>query len=164
MKNIKLNKILLLLIILLCIGCILYICLTSFRKDKESTKKQIDEIEEYNYRLYETDLTQYKKLFHELKNILKSSTVDEEKYVQLIAKMFVMDFYTLQNKTSSDDVGGTDFIYSDVLSNFKEKSKDTLYLFLENELNHKEKLPSVDNVVIENIDTTLYTYLKKERK
>lgn len=145
--------------ILLIIGCVVYVWLVYFKKENQKQKKQEDIIEGYNYKLYDTDTDNYKKLFYELKDILSSSTVSEEEYVKVISKMFVMDFYTLENKTSNDDIGGTDFVYSKVLDNFKAKAKDTVYLYLETALQENKDLPVVDDVIVEDVNTTKYTYL-----
>ena len=157
MEKKKINKILLLFILILIVGCAVYIYSFYFKKDKINHKKQVDVIEGYDYKLYDTDSHNYKKLFYELKDILNSSTINEEEYVKTIAKMFTMDFYTLENKSSSNDIGGTDFVYRKVLSNFEDKAKDTVYLYLEN--NRDKELPFVEEVIVEKIDTTKYYYL-----
>ncbi len=145
--------------LLLIIGCVVYVWFAYFKGDKQKQKRQEDVIEGYDYKLYDTDSDNYKKLFYELKDILTSSTVNEEEYVKVISKMFVMDFYTLKNKISNNDIGGCDFVYSEVLDNFKDKAKDTVYLYLETYLQENKDLPVVDEVIVESVNTTKYMYL-----
>lgn len=166
MKKQRLNRILLLLIIILIIACCVCVYFSYFKNDTKTQKKKEDEIEGYGYKLYDRDSENYKKLFYQLKDILNSSVVDEDEYIKVISQMFVMDFYTLKNKTSSDDVGGVDFVYSDVLTNFKDKAKDTVYLYLENYLttSKKKNLPVVDDVLVEKVENTTYNYLEKTDK
>lgn len=159
MKKEKINKILLLLIILLVIGCIVYMGCIYLKKDKMNHKKQVDSIEEYDYKLYDNDSSAYKKLFYELKDILNSSSISEEEYVKTISKMFIMDFYTLNNKTSNSDIGGRDFVYSEVLSNFEAKALDTVYAYLETKSTNKKDLPVVEEVIVDSIDIVKYMYL-----
>ena len=159
MKKEKLNKILLRLIILLVIGCIIYISCFSLKRDKNHYKKQVDSIEEYDYKLYDNASSAYKKLFYELKDILNSSSVSEEEYVKVISKMFVMDFYTLDNKTSNNDIGGRDFVYDEVLTNFEAKALDTVYAYLETKSIDKKRLPRVEEVSVDRVDTVKYMYL-----
>ena len=161
MKKKRLNLILLILIFVLIICCGVSVYFSYIKKEKASTKKMEDTIEEYDYHLYDSDSKEYKKLFYELKDILNASSINEEEYLKVISKMFAMDFYTLQNKISNDDIGGVEFVYSKVVDNFKSKAKDSVYLYLENYLNNKKKqqLPVVKDVLVDTMEVTPYTYL-----
>ena len=160
MNKKRLNKLLLLLMIVLILVCLVYIYINYFKKSKFNTR-EIDIIEEYNYKLYNNDTREYKELFNKLKKILNGSNIDEKEYLEIISQMFIIDFYTLDNKISSNDIGGTDFIYSKVLDNFTDKAKDTIYLNLEST---KEKLPRVKKVNIDSINNVVYNYLNASDK
>ena len=70
--------------------------------------------------------------------------------------MFLTDFYTLDNKINKNDIGGVEFIYSDYQDIFIKKAKDTIYKYLENNINRKQKLPIVNEVKITNIEIKNY--------
>ena len=98
-------------------------------------------------------------MFQELKNILDEDKVDEKEYLKQISKMFVFDFYTLDDKLANTDVGGIDFVHTNAKTNFLEKAEDTVYKYVENDIygNRKQELPVVKEVTIENIETIEYT-------
>lgn len=158
MKKKTINTIILLLIFALIICCIVYV-LNTYKRDKNNyIEKELDVIEIYNYKLYEGQSKYYQKLFEKLKEILESDEVNEEEYVKVISQMFITDFYTLKNK-NINTIGGEQFVYKEVISNFREKAKDTMYLYLENA--KKETLPVVESVTINKVSTTPYYYLEK---
>ena len=76
--------------------------------------------------------------------------------------MFVLDFYTFDNKVSKNDVGGTQFILKDYRSNFILKASDTVYKYIELNLDGKRKqeLPVVKDTEVIDIKTNNYTYEK----
>lgn len=110
--------------------------------------KVVDSIEGYSYKLHDNDTEVYKKNYSELKKVLENSTVDEEQYVTLISKLFIIDFFTLDNKITNDDIGGVDFVHKDALDNFKVKAKDTLYKYVESNVygDRKQNLPVVSDI------------------
>ena len=92
-------------IVLLIIGCVVWYL--GFRpKSKVSEAQVVSEIEKYGYQLHDNKSKEYQALFKELENVLKEDVVDEKKYAELISKMFILDFYTLDNKVAKTDVGG----------------------------------------------------------
>lgn len=129
--------------------------------NKKETKKAtvVNEIKEYGYTLKSNKSEKYKEMFQELKNILSKDEVDEKAYVEQISKMFILDFYSLDDKLANTDVGGVDFLHQDAKTNFLEKSEDTIYKYVENNIygNRNQDLPEVDNITIDNIDTVEYT-------
>ena len=127
------------------------------------TKKISDEIDGYGYTLNPNDPEIYKKYFKELKQVLSNSNVDEDKYLNLIAKMFIIDLYSLDTKIDNNDIGGVEFVYSGAMDNYKDKMKDTLYLYVESNLygKRKQKLPIVVDVYVKDISTVPYYFDKK---
>lgn len=141
------------------IGCYIYFSFFG-GTSKINKKKDIDTIEEYGYHLSDRHTETYKKYFKELKSVLKEDTVDEEKYLELISKMFIMDLYSLDIRIDNNDIGGEEFVYEGAKANFKAKVQDTLYLYIESDLYGKREqdLPIVSDVSIDNINTVTYYY------
>lgn len=157
----KKNKLLIVVILIILILGGLY--LLNFGKKPEKIKSKITKtIENYNYNLYDNSTKNYKDLFNELSKVLSSDTVDEKKYVELISRMFIIDFYTLSNKTTNMDIGGLQFVHKDVVDNFKEKATATIYKFVETNIygDRKQELPKVKEVTIESIEQKNFKYNK----
>lgn len=103
-----------------------------FRPKKENEKpkmevKVISNIENYGYKLEDRDPKYMRDTFKELEDILNKSEIDEEEYAIILAKLFIIDFYTLNNKINKYDVGGLEYIYSSSIDSFKNKAMDTIY-------------------------------------
>ena len=118
----------------------------------------IDNVTNYEYALEDRDYDIYKENFTKLKDILNEEEIDYQSYSEYIAKLFLIDLYTIENKISKYDVGGVDFIYPDDQEKFKNKVIDTLYkLVMDNSTStRKQELPKVSNVIIENTKETTY--------
>lgn len=131
-----------------------------FAKNEVQETKILHTIKKYGYTLKDSKSDKYKKMFYELEKILKEDPVNEEKYVKKITQMFIYDFYSLSDKTAKTDVGGTDFIYSEILDNFLENAEDTYYKYVESDIynQRKQKLPTVDKITIESCEETSFAY------
>ncbi len=154
----KLLIIILLILVLALLGVIYYFVF--FDKDQVKEIKVVSEIPEYGYKLKNNKSAAYKKLFQELKDVLKEKEVDEKKYVKTITKMFIVDFYSLGDHIAKTDVGGTDFVHQDILDNFMEKADDTIYKYVESNIykQRKQNLPIIDQVTIDKVSQEEYTY------
>ena len=122
--------------------------------------KKLDEIKGFSYYLYDNSTDLYKELFNELKTVLEADTIDEEKYAELVSKMFVEEFYTLNNKITNQDVGGLDFVHSSVKENLKLKASNTIYKYIESNVygDREQQLPEVSEFVSADVTTSKYTY------
>lgn len=161
-RRIKKSGIVLIIIIIVFMFFIGYKLLFS---DNEVDKiKTSDSILEYDYTLNNNETKYYNKLFKELKEELSKEKIDEEEYAKLISKLFVTDFFTLDNKTDKNDIGGIQFVYADFQSDFKKLAKDSIYKNIENNMynDRKQNLPIVSNVNVSNIDKINYEYLDTE--
>lgn len=131
--------------------------------DKETVKetKVLSKIDNYGYELKSNKSKAYKKLFKELETVL-SGDVDEKKYAKTITKMFIVDFYSLGDRTAKTDVGGVDFVHESALENFILNAEDTFYKYVESNIygDRKQDLPIVDTITIDSIETTQYSYLE----
>ena len=128
------------------------------------TKKELDSLELYGYTLDDYDSDLYKEYFNDLKSTLNSKEVNYEDYAKEIVKLFVSDFYTLDNKLTSSDIGGVEFIPSDMVENFKLHAGDTMYNHVKTNIygDRVQKLPIVKSVEVTNIENITYTYKDKE--
>ncbi len=128
------------------------------------TKKELDSLELYGYTLDDYDSDLYKEYFNDLKSTLNNKEVNYEDYAKEIVKLFVSDFYTLDNKLTSSDIGGVEFIPSDMVENFKMHAGDTMYNHVKTNIygDRVQKLPIVKSVEVTNIENITYTYKDKE--
>ncbi len=129
----------------------------NFIKPMSNKPKVVDSIKngDIDYVVSDTDTKLFKDTFNELKKILNAKEVDREKYAETITKLFVIDFFTLSNKTSKNDVGGVQFVYSSKQANFIEAARDTLYKQVHSVVTDDKdnsSLPTVTKVTIDSID------------
>ena len=131
---------------------------------KSTNKKQIDSIDFYGYTLSKSDTDLYKSTFKELSKVLNEKPVNMNEYAKAISKLFIIDLYSLDNKLTSTDIGGIEFLHKDLRDNFKENMGSTLYKFVESNLDGKRKqeLPMVSEVNVTDVFETKYTYNKNE--
>lgn len=156
-RRLKMGPIIVLIVIIFVV-CLVNI-LSSLKPKNQTEVKVINFIEKYDYNLNENETSYYKGLFKELKSTLNKDKVDEERYATLISKMFLADFFSLKNAINKNDIGGTDFIYSNYKDDFISKAKDTVYQYVENNIygNRKQELPIVKEVKINNIEQREYS-------
>ena len=121
--------------------------------------KVVDSIDNFDYNLDDRDTELMKKTYNELKDILTASDIDYEKYAQALAKLFVIDLFTMDNKVNRYDVGSTEYVYPDSVENFKTNVEDTIYKTMENNSNgkRKQKLPEVSAIDESNVETSTFT-------
>lgn len=158
-KNIKRLIIALIVIITIAVGIIVVPKLVP-KKPVSKEPKVINTIEAYDYILKDNKNKNYQNLFKELSKILTADEVDEKAYASKLAEMFIVDFYSLADKSSKTDVGGVDIVHPDILSNFLDNAENTFYKYVESNIynNRVQKLPKVDTVTAETPDDTTYTY------
>lgn len=128
---------------------------------KEEKKPVVDEVKkedeiqtkEFDYVLYDTKSDVYKEYFAKLKEELLKEEVNDEEYAKIVAELFVIDFYSLEDKKTSTDVGGLDFIHSEIKENFVLKATDTIYKNVQSNVygDRKQSLPKVVGAEIKEI-------------
>ena len=131
------------------IGGIVY----NFAFDRNKESKKIDDgitIKGFDYILYDNDLEIYKSEFKNLKNNLESEEIDYKEYAYSISKMFIIDLYSLDNKTSKYDVDGVEFVYPSAIENYNLNVMNTLNKYIKDNSDgdRKQELPEVKNVNI----------------
>ena len=119
------------------------------------SKKNKDEgIENINnkYILYKRDSSLYKENFEKLRTILETSPVDNKEYAETIVKLFVIDFYTLDNKNDNTDIGGLQYVHSNLKDNLVLNASSTMYKYIKT----TKELPRVKSIT--SVDTKETTY------
>jgi hypothetical protein len=126
--------------------------------------KEIDKLENYGYVLMDTDTKFFKSEFANLKEIVKSDNVDSKSYSTQVAKMFVIDLYTINTKVNKYDIGGTEYYHVDKKEMFEQKVMDTLYSsLLDNTFgDRKQELPEVSGVEV--VSTKEGTFTLNDKK
>ena len=117
---------------------ITFILITLFKpSNNNNTKEPVqikDNMENYDYYLTDNATSYYEELYGQLKNILNEDTVDDKSFAETIAKLFITDVFTLDNKISSSDIGGLQFIHSKFKDDFISIAKTTLYSSVQNNI------------------------------
>ncbi len=165
-KNNILDKLIIFIFILIGVGLFgytYYVAKDSLSK-QDNTKKELRSLELYGYKLSDTDTELFSNTFKELEIVLNEDTIDYSKYAELLSKLFIIDVYTLNNKLTSTDIGGLDFLHKDLKENFKDNLGATLYKNVENNLdgNRTQKLPEVSSINTNEIKETTYKYNNEE--
>lgn len=165
MKKNKLGKIIFILIGVVLVSLLIFKLITDIRGSEPENKK-ISSIELYGYTLSKSDTKLYKDNFKELESILNKDSIDYTEYAKSISKLFVIDVFTLNNKLSSTDIGGLEFVHKDLKENFKENLGATLYKNIEINLDGKrtQDLMEVSSVTVDNVFETVYKYNEKDYK
>ena len=128
--------------------------------NKVQETKVADKLEKYGYSINETATKYCKDLFKDLKKILNSDKVNEEEYAKLVSRLFLADYFTLDNKVSKNDVGGAQFVYQSYQDNFIKLSTEQVYKYVESNIygNRKQDLPIVKNVEVTDIMNGEFEY------
>lgn len=169
MKKKKRNKIILIAIVstlVILVGVVLILVVFNKKEDNNNNNevinevKKVDEISKYNYYLEEDASSYYKELYEELKSALNKEEVDMEEYASIIARLFVTDVFTLDNKITSSDVGGLQFVYPSYVDEFIKINQNTLYSSVNSNIygDREQELPIVNSVNIESINKDTYNY------
>lgn len=166
-KKRKKKILLILVLIIIVVGGILVYNFKFKNKNGSSknvvTVKVVDSLDDYGYSISDKDSKYYKSEFENLKKILKASSIDEEAYGTQVARLFVIDLYTMSTKLNKYDVGGTEYFYKDKADMYTKKVMDTLYSTLIDNTygDRKQSLPEVSNVETVSTEKTTYTIDKK---
>lgn len=156
----KFILIILFMILIYSVGGIYYIEYV-YKDNNEPVVKNLVEIEGYPYSLKSNASKLYIDEFNILKDNLENN-YNEEEYIKSISKLYIIDLYSLKNKLNKYDIN-VDFIYPDIVSNYRLNIENTLYKYLENNSdgNRNQELPVVSNVIIDEMLDEKYS-LNKE--
>lgn len=162
-KKYKYPLLLLILVIIVIVGLILFKLF--FAKDEvKNNVKVIDSIVDFSYTLDERDTKLMKDTYEELKNILKEREIDYDEYAKVLAKLFVIDLFTMDNKINKYDVACLEYVYPDNLENYKTNVEDTIYKLMEDNTYGKrtEKLSIVNSVEITKEEESTFKIKEEE--
>ncbi|MDD4053370.1 MAG: hypothetical protein PHZ20_00775 [Bacilli bacterium] len=157
MKN---KKVIIAIFIIVCVMVTATFIKLWFTSKSDDEVQIINEIKEYGYILEDNETDLHKEYFEELVTVLGEKDVDEEAYAELVTKLFISDFYNLDNKVTKNNVGGIQYTYSKAQENMVLKAKDTIYKYIENNIDNgrTQKLPIVSNVEVKNIEQLEFEY------
>ena len=161
MKLKKKYKIIFIALLIIIVGVLAFLGYKKFfGTPSVKEAKVLNTIKEYDYVLKDNKSKKYQSLFKDLVKILDEKEVDYEKYASKLAEMFIVDFYSLDDKTAKTDVGGVDIVHPTALNNFLENAENTYYKYVESNIynNRKQSLPEVNTVTIDSVEQTHYTY------
>ncbi len=149
------------LVVFLLLGLIIggcYCFYQEFFNSDTGSVTVVSKMDDYPYYLNSNATRLYKKYYKLLEEELKDSKVDEKEYAKLVAQLFSIDFYTLSNKLTNQDIGGIQFISPSLQEKFSSESKNTVYKYIENNISGKrtQELPEVKKVEVSNIETVSY--------
>lgn len=158
----KTKIILISLMAVIAIIMLIYFLFNFIIKDKEEIVL-VDEIVEYEYTCKSNATTLFKQKFTDLSNALDDEVVDYDLYSRLLVQLFVIDFYTLDNKSNKNDVGGIQFIYPSINDNFILNATDTIYKYIKSDFFGKrdQDLPIVKDIEITEVNEIEYSYDNK---
>ncbi len=161
MKLKKKYKIILIVLLVIIAGALAFLGYKKFfGTPAVKEAKVLNTIKDYDYVLKDNKSKKYQSLFKDLAKILEEKEVDYEKYASKLAEIFIVDFYSLDDKTAKTDVGGVDIVHPTALNNFLENAENTYYKYVESNIynNRKQSLPEVNTVTIDSVEQTHYTY------
>lgn len=157
-KKYKIPLFIIILLISILAGCLVA---KYFIKDDEGVieVKTLETIEGYDYKITSEDSEYYTNEFKILKEILSAEEIDEVKYASQVAKMYIIDLYSLSTKINKYDIGGDEFYHPNKLEMYKQKVIDTLYSTVEDNTygDRKQPLPIVNSVEVLSVEETTYT-------
>lgn len=154
------KKVILFLCILIFVyaaGGTIYYIATREKKDDKPIVTNKDTIKGYDYTLKSNATKLYEDEFKVLKANLEGD-INYDEYAVSVAKLFVIDLYTINNKINKYDTGGTSFVYPDGRDNYKLNVQDTIYKYVEDNTNGKrtQSLPEVSSVTVKGINKDTY--------
>lgn len=156
MKKInKVQKVIGFMMLLLIISMVVYVVLILLPNKK--TNMSPDDTIKFGYTSYKRDTKLYKDIFDSLGKVLDKEPIDYEEYAKYLSELFIIDFYTLDNKNDKNDIGGIQFIYDDLKDNFMLNASDTVYKYIKNITSSKNRqLPVVSKINVSDISENTY--------
>lgn len=149
------------------LGLSCYFLLREKNPDKPSEiKKNVNVIDGYGYSVDDLDSPYYKTEFSKLKENLEGKNIDFNAYAESLAKLFIIDVYTIDTKINKYDIGGVDFVLDSAKDNFTLNITNTLYRYVQDNSNgdRNQSLPVVSDVVITKTEHDKYEIKETKEK
>lgn len=148
------------LIFLYCIGGVIYSVLIKNSDTNESDEKSsILKIDGYDYKIDENVVSSiYKDEFNILKTNLENEDVNIDEYVKSVAKLYIIDLYSMQSKINKYDITASQYVSKSARDNFELKVSETLYKYIldNSNGNRNQELPLVTEIFIDSVETGTY--------
>lgn len=145
----------LILILFIIAGLVLYGYgyLMKSKNEVINSTKVSDSIDKYGYTLNDNVTEYYKQEFKKLKEI-----EDDKDIATQIAKLFVIDLYSINYKINKYEVTSTQYFYSDKKEMHRQKVIDTIYKYVEDNSydDRKQDLPEVSEVIVKKEEENTY--------
>lgn len=127
-------------------------------------EKELSYIDLYGYKLTNNDSKLFKSRFKDLESILNSDNINYEEYARIVSELFVIDIFSLDNKLSSTDIGGLQFLHPNLVDNFKENMGSNLYKNVYSNIdgNREQELPNVSEIIESKVENITYNYNDKD--
>lgn len=153
-SKLKKRKIIIGILILVLAILLVIFAINLGKTEDDNKKKVVDEIKKFSYTVSETDTKLFKDTFKELKKVLSAKEIDNEEYAKLISELFVIDFYTLDNKNTKNDVGGVQFVYESYKADFVDIARDSIYKQVKSNIdnNRNQSLPEVETIEVTDVE------------
>ena len=147
------------IIALITLGFLLWYIYGMNKVPKVVNKSTIEsEIKDFGYKINDNESKYYKDTFKQLEQLLNQKDYDDNTYRDLIAKLFVIDLYSLDTKINKYEVSSSQYFYPSKQQMHQNKVIDTFYNIIEDNSYGKRttSLPLVSQVTITNTDETTY--------
>ena len=120
--------------------------------------KVLDEVKDFGYTISDRDTAYYKEEFGKLKEIINAKEIDQAKYAEYVARMFVNDLYTMSTKVNKYDVGGIEYYHVDDLDDFTKSVMENIYKTMLDDTygTREQKLPEVKSIETVSVNETTY--------
>ena len=135
----------------------------NFKKKKYTVV--VDNIKNYGYTLDKRDTKLMTDKFNALKKLLKNKEVDYKAYSELVAELYILDLYNIENKVNKYDVPCLEYIYPDQVDKFKSMIKGEFYSKIEDNYDgdRKQKLPVIKTINVISVEDVTYTINNEEK-
>lgn len=140
-------------------GIVFYFYGTLQRKEEPVNVSKVENnIPDYEYYINDNASTYYKDEFAKLKEILEADEIDDNAYITQLAKVFVIDLLSLNNKINKYEVTSSQYFNATKKDMFINKVVDNFYDYIEDNAynDRKQLLPEVSEVIMNELKTTTY--------
>ena len=140
-------------------GIVFYFYGTLQRKEEPVNVSKVENnIPDYEYYINDNASPYYKDEFAKLKEILEADEIDDNAYITQLAKVFVIDLLSLNNKINKYEVTSSQYFNATKKDMFINKVVDNFYDYIEDNAynDRKQLLPEVSEVIMNELKTTTY--------
>ena len=129
------------------------------KKDDPVNVAEVKEtIDKYGYTLNNNVTKYYQDEFNILKEMSLKEDITDEEVAKQVAKLFIIDLYSIDYKINKYEVTSAQYYYSDKKNMFSQKVVDKLYNLVQDNAydDRKQELPEVSEVEITDTKETKY--------